>query len=71
MKREDAQERAYILIATFLPPSWVEKTDSHGNTQMTPKAVRFRDEIADSLLVAFNLGKKSDTLPADQPREGG
>lgn len=65
MTREKATERAWTILVTHMPHSWLEMFKSDGTTQPTPKAIRLRDTIGESLMVAYRLGQK-DPLHGEQ-----
>lgn len=48
MTREEAEEKAYKIMAVSLPASWIETHDG----RMTKKAIKHRDRIADELMNA-------------------
>lgn len=40
-----------------MPASWIEMADGKGGTQLTPKAIRIRDTIADHMQRVYMRGR--------------
>lgn len=55
--REAAEERAYAIMVTGLPASFIEGWYRPGEMRMRPKAVRLRDKIADALQETYEDGR--------------
>ena len=54
MTEQEAQDRAYRLLAVSMPASWME-----ADGKMRPKAVKVRDYLARALMDAFEEGVES------------
>ena len=56
MSIEESQAQAYMILVARMPPSWIERYHPDGRMQMTPRAVRLRDAIAEVLRKAYSAG---------------